>query len=61
VIFSTHPGAALDTRRGLTQLGANDAHMESDVFSPKHKQTGKAQSSLLVLGVEDVRFHLRVV
>src|SRR3974377_1006213 len=40
VIFSTHPGAVLDTRRGLTQLGSNDAHMESHVFNPKHKQTG---------------------
>ena len=41
VIFSTHPGAALDTRRGLTQLGSNDAQMESHVFNPKHKQTGR--------------------
>ena len=28
-------------RRGLTQPGSNDAHMESDVFNPKHKQTGR--------------------
>ena len=28
------------SRRGLTQPGSNDAHMESQVFNPKHKQTG---------------------
>ena len=40
MIFSTHPGAALDTRGGLTQLGSNDAQMESHVFNLKHKLTG---------------------
>src|SRR5262249_17978392 len=40
VIFSAHPGAALDTGCGLTKLGLNDAQMESQVSSSKHKQTG---------------------
>jgi len=40
VILSARPGAVLDTRRGLTQPGSDAAHMESQVFNPKHKQTG---------------------
>src|SRR6516225_3354096 len=51
VIFSTHPGAALDTRRGLTKLGSNDAHMESQVFRPKHKRTGLRFAGLAFAGL----------
>jgi hypothetical protein len=40
VIFSTHPGAVLDTRCGLRRPGSSDAHMESQLFNPKYKQTG---------------------
>src|SRR5262249_40613079 len=51
VIFSTDPDAALDTRRGLTQLGSKDAQMESHVFNPKHKQTGLRLAGLAFASV----------